>query len=186
MKAIADSAGVSKRSLYLWHADKAALFHACVLDGAERFPLPTLDTLQAPERALSTYAADIVRSLSNGERYAMSLLLMREGRDLPELTAPIGEIEFRYMVGPLAEYLACHGVPADDVTRRAQLFLAMALSEFNHCMLLGMPPPDDRANRQHAHLVVEVFLHGQSMAHGVRKRATAAVHGRVRRTTTTD
>ena len=31
MESIAQMAGVSKRSLYLWHDDKAALFRACLL-----------------------------------------------------------------------------------------------------------------------------------------------------------
>src|SRR4051812_2611515 len=49
MKDIAAAAGVSKRSLYLWHRDKAALFQNCVFKGAVDLNLPKLDPLLDPQ-----------------------------------------------------------------------------------------------------------------------------------------
>jgi TetR/AcrR family transcriptional repressor of mexJK operon len=169
MEAIAARAGVSKRTLYLWHADKAALFRACVLDGAERFPLPAIDAALQPEEALARYAAEIVRDLSTGQRYAMGLLLMREGRDFPELGPTIEQIEGRYMTLPVSAYLLARGLLADDVAERAQLFLSMALSESNHRMMLGMPPPDGPSIERHARLIAEVFLRGHRLAGDARR-----------------
>jgi AcrR family transcriptional regulator len=38
MDEVATAAGVTKRTLYAWHRDKEALFRACIVAGAERFP----------------------------------------------------------------------------------------------------------------------------------------------------
>ena len=64
MEAIALRAGVSKRSLYLWHADKAALFCAVVVDSARHLQLPVLDPASNRYEGLLEYSVAMRREFS--------------------------------------------------------------------------------------------------------------------------
>lgn len=160
MNAIAAAADVSKRTLYLWHEDKAALFQACVLEGARRFPVLNVGSEDDVETVLKSYAAALARELSADSSFYMGLLVIREGRDFPELARASGQATQDYLVGPLARYLQYHGLERAASTGQAQLLIAMILSEVHASLLMSGPPPGAVQAVRQAHLAVDVFLRG--------------------------
>lgn len=160
LESIAAAVGVSKRSLYLWHADKAALFMACVREGADRFPLLQIHSGTDVRAALHSYAMALVRELTSEFSFGMGLLLLREGREFPELAAAASQNMKQFMVEPLAEYLRQHNLEQEGSSDRANLLISMILGEMHSSMLVGDPLPDDARIESYAKLVVDVFLHG--------------------------
>lgn len=164
LESIAAAAGVSKRSLYLWHADKEALFKACVQEGAERFPLLEIRPGADVRTALCEYATAMIRELASEFSFGMALLLLREGRDFPELLTAARQGLMQFMIEPLARYLRQHGLERPDSTSRASLLITMILGEIHNSMLVDTPLPDDARIRDYASLVVDVFLRGASVS----------------------
>jgi len=157
MQAIAARAGVSKRSLYLWHADKAALFRACIADGVEQLDLPSLDCETDLERGLTLFAAALLSALSAEPAFGMGALLMHEGRDFPELARAVEQGHAR-MLAPLVAFLERHG--AQNGARLAHLFESMLLSDLQQRMVLGQPAPSPENAAVSVEDTVRLFLHG--------------------------
>ena len=162
MDEVAAAAGVTKRTLYAWHRDKEALFRACVMVGAERFPklAPERQEGEGLRAVLERYVAELHLELSREDSYGMGALFMREAGDFPELAQSIQRGHMDYRVGPLAEFLRSHGLEEQGRVDRTLLFVAMALSPLHNAMLVGMPLPDPAHARDHARLCVEIFLGG--------------------------
>lgn len=160
LESIAAAAGVSKRSLYLWHQDKAALFLACVKEGALRFPMPVIGPGKDVATGLRDYAVGLIRELASDYSFGMGVLLSQEGRDFPELIEASAQGMATFMIEPLAEYLRQHGLEQANSTDRASLLITMILGEFQRSLLMGVPLPDDARIEQYGDLVVRVFLNG--------------------------
>jgi len=158
MARIAAAAGVTKRTLYLWHADKAALFRACVIEGAQRFPVIDAPADEPIDLTLGRYFSELICELTSEDSNAMGRLFLREGSEFPEM-APIIERGFNdYIVSPLAEYLRRHGLEKADATQRTELLVMMALAPVHNELLLGRTMPDATAARAHVKFVVQFFL----------------------------
>jgi len=160
MEAIASMAGVSKRTLYFWHADKAALFLACTLEGSRQLPQPEPDPSKDIAQGLEEYAVRLVARLSDAENYGMAQLLAREGLDFPELAAAVRRGHDDYLVKPLADFLKLHGLENGLAQNGALLFVAMVLAEIDRAILLAQPIPTPREVSEHAAFVTKIFLFG--------------------------
>ena len=163
LESIAAAAGVSKRTIYLWHADKAALFVACVQEGAQRFPAPSIDPDGDVAVNLRNFAIALIRELASDYSFGMGVLLSREGRDFPELAAAAADGMNLYLTEPLADYLRQNGLEETASTERASLLISMILAQVQESMLMGVPLPDDDKFERHAELVVKIFLHGAAV-----------------------
>lgn len=160
MDAIALQAGVSKRSLYFWHADKAALFLACTLEGSRQLPQPEPDPSHDIGQGMRDYAVRLIAQLSTDDNYGMAQLLASEGRDFPELADAVRHGHDVYLVQPLAEFLKLHGFESAHAHNAAHLFIAMALAEIDRAILLAQPIPTPREIADHADFVTNIFLFG--------------------------
>lgn len=168
MDEVAAAAGVTKRTLYAWHDDKQALFRACVVAGAERFPRLEPDTGTGAGKdlrgALQRYVNDLHCELAREDSYGMGLLSLGEARDFPEMREAIQRGYSDYMVGPLAAFLRRHGLEEEGSVERTLLFLAMALSPLHNAMLVGLPLPRPAEVPAHAARCVAMLLDGQMAA----------------------
>jgi len=161
MDAIAQAAQVSKRSLYLWHEDKAALFRACVIQGAERFPTPSFNPTIRPDESLSIFATSLLEEFAQPSTLGMGRLVIRESHDFPELPAITVRSHDEYLVQPLADQLAAIGLEGGNARASAELFIAMILAPVHNHLLMGTPLPDDPAIKRHVAHATRTFLHGQ-------------------------
>lgn len=160
MGSIALSAGISKRTLYLWHADKAALFRACIEEGARRFPLPALGHRADVAETLERFARSLIEEFSTPSSVGMGALLLREQQEFPELLPTAERSRDIYLVQPLAAYLRDYRLERPGSTERARLFLSMALAQVHDHLMLGVPLPSKAIVDRHAALTVRVFLNG--------------------------
>lgn len=163
MDEVAAAAGVTKRTLYAWHRDKEALFRACVMIGAERFPRLAPDAAGANasgglRAALERYVVALHTELTREDSYGMGVLFQREAKEFPELAASIQRGHLDYMIAPLAAFLRLHGLEDEGSEERTMLFVAMALSPLHNAMLTGLPLPDEAGLAAHAARCVTVFL----------------------------
>lgn len=162
MDEVAAAAGITKRTLYAWHRDKAALFRACVVAGAERFPglTPASDNDGDVRGALERYVMALHGELTREDSFGMGMLTLRESAEFPELVEAVQRGHLDYMVEPLARWLRGHGLEAADSVERTMLFLAMALSPMHNTMMVGLPLPGRDDLARHAVRCVALFLDG--------------------------
>lgn len=163
MDEVAAAAGLTKRTLYAWHADKEALFRACVMLGAERFPRIEPGEGEDPRAALERYVLELHQELTREDSYGMGALFLREAAEFPELAGSIQRGHFDFMIAPLAAYLRKLGLEEADSTERTMLFVAMALSPLHNAMLVGMDLPDSTGVAAHARRCVSIFLGGSKV-----------------------
>ncbi|MDE2411418.1 MAG: TetR/AcrR family transcriptional regulator [Sphingomonadales bacterium] len=160
MDEVAAAAGVTKRTLYAWHRDKEALFRACVLLGAERFPRLEPDAAGDPADALERYVVELHDELTREDSFGMGALFLREATDFPELAGSIQRGHLDYMIAPLAAFLRRHALEEEGSVERTMLFVAMALSPLHNAMLVGMALPTPAEVLAHARRCVGIFVGG--------------------------
>lgn len=159
MHSIAVAAGVSKRSLYLWHGNKSALFRACITEGTIELKLPRLDPALEPRAALTAFGAVLLPAVST--RYAMDMtrLLFREASDSADVRAALvagAEIISR----PIVEYLTARGFSPTRALHLADIFMIVLTARINRAALHGEDPPDITANVEHLAVVVQLMCDG--------------------------
>ena len=162
MDEVAAASGVTKRTLYAWHRDKEALFRACVMIGAERFPrlVPERQESEGLRAVLERFVLDLHTELTREDSFGMGNLFQREAADFPELALSIQRGHIDYLVEPLAAFLRRHGLEEAGSVERTMLFVAMALSPLHNAMLVGLPLPDAKGASAHARRCVAIFLDG--------------------------
>lgn len=160
MDAIAQAAGVSKRTLYLWHEDKAALFRACLAAGVERFPLPQLSDPAQPEADLHAFGVALLLEFTRPSTVGMARLLLREANEFAEFGPMIRQSQDDYLVAPLARHLARVGIAHDSREAAARTLLSMLLMPVHNYLLIDAALPDEAEIEAHVRMVVRMFLRG--------------------------
>jgi AcrR family transcriptional regulator len=169
MDDIAVRANVSKRSLYSWHADKAALFRACAVEGARDLALAVLDPALDLEGGLTQYATVLLDALSDHYAFGMGSLLMREGRDFPDIPDAV-EQGHQYILEPLTTFLDEKGF-GESSARLSRLFESLLVSDLQQRMVLGLSPPTKEESEVRIADSVRLFLYGASAWQGASRRA---------------
>ena len=159
MDAIAARAGVSKRSIYKWHTDKAALFRACVMDTARQLPVPAVDMELPLEATLVQFGTAVLRALSTEFGFGMGSLIMWEGKDFPEIPLAIDQAE-GLITEPVSKILETHGIRSEPAKRLAYLFFVLLCSDIQRRMMLGLAPPSDQEIRRDANDAAILLLRG--------------------------
>ena len=170
MEAIALRAGVSKRSLYLWHADKAALFCAVVVDSARHLQLPVLDPASNLYEGLLEYAVAMRREFSTEYSLQVARFVLQEGANFPEIYKAV-DLEAQHLREPIHRLLEHDGFDRSTAERLARLFMWMMLSDIQQIAILNEAAlrPDD--TEEQVQLAVRVFVTGIA---GERKQAIKA------------
>ena len=158
---IARRAGVSKRTVYFWHADKAALFDACVLDGASSLSLPKLEVSDRWEEDLALFGKAMLHALSSDYAVGMIRLLTREGIDIATVAQTIAA-GGGYLYAPLVDLLVSKGIEGDEAMTLAQLYIAMLMSDVQRRLLLGQATPSASEIDAFADIATRTFLGGIS------------------------
>ncbi len=160
MNRIAEAAQVSSRTLYKHYADKLSLCVACLDMGVVHFPRIARQGDEAPNVTLERFAIALVEMLSSETSLRMSVLVYREGGELPELVEAAERNQYRHLVLPLAEFLRAAGLAGDDAEEMARLFNTMALFPWQGAINFNHPLPSAQATAHHAALVAQIFVDG--------------------------
>lgn len=169
MARIAAQAGVSKRTLYLWHQDKAALFQTCVVEGTRDLQLPSLDSSLDIPAALMTYGAVLLPAVSNAFSIDMTRLMFREGPDFAEVREALSDGS-RMITAPVATFLMAKGYAATEAQSLADIFVVGATALVQRIVVQGGEPPDLAENIAHLTTVVRLFTTGLSTPAGPDER----------------
>ena len=159
MDAIAAKAGVSKRTLYAWHADKAALLHAAIMDRAVALTAYVIDPGIDLKTAITSYSRAVLQELSTDYSMAVGALIMREARQF----APAGEALLQgqeFLRRPLVKLLQARGLTAGEANGIARTYMAALLSDLMHRMIMGYASPTPEQNRRQVALAVTMLLPG--------------------------
>lgn len=157
MEEIAAAAGITKRTLYVWHKDKQSLFRECILFGARRFPSVSPDDGVDVRTALVQYAIALHEELAKEDSSGIGLLFIREGPEFPELAEMVQQPHHDYLLLPLSKFLEKHGMEAEGRTEMAALFINMALSPLHNQMMLDIALPSPQAIQRHAEICADLF-----------------------------
>lgn len=160
MNQIAAAAGVTKRTLYLWHKDKIALFEACIDDGATRFPTLVIAQVPGVSATLEQHMAQLIVAFSQEEATTMTRIYLSETGEFPRLAAIIDRSRRDYVVDPVAAYLRDAGLEAEGSTDQAELLLALAFIPIHAALLYGKAFPTAAEAQVHAAQATAFFLRG--------------------------
>jgi AcrR family transcriptional regulator len=160
MRDVAARAQVSTRTLYNHHADKASLFSACLETSAH---FPQLDAAPDADVAavLKQFAKRLLRNMAADHRMRLGLLVWREGGEFPELVKASEDMQERFLIQPVAQYLRKTGFADANATELARLFVIMVMADWIRRITYGYPAASDREIARHVDLVVNLFLHGR-------------------------
>ena len=160
LRAIAEKAEVSTRTLYNHFPNKPALFAACLEYSGEQLR-PEIPDLEGDLRTqLVTYTTEMQRQLSSARSMRIARLIYREGIEFDELRK-IARRQFeRYQVAPVVNILEAEGLASPDSRILAAQFVAMAFGEWQRRLLFGGGPMTDEEMLGHAKLVTGIFLDG--------------------------
>lgn len=170
MESIAKRAGVSKRSLYLWHADKAALFCAVVIDSAHQLRLPELDPTFGLYEGLLEYGVAVRREFSTEYSLQVARLFLQEGGTFPEIYKAV-DLGAQHLREPVHRLLECNGFERRTAERLAKLFMWLLLSDVQQAAILNEAMPSPKNAEDQVKLAVRIFVTGIA---GERKDASSA------------
>jgi len=164
MDAIAAKARISKRTLYLRHADKAALFNTAIYDLLGRFLVPIENIKYDPGdlgMALVAVGRDMVMGVMRPEFLAIYRLVTFEAQRRPEFGRWINDARRRPAVQTIAAMLHQHRdeLRLTDFDRAAEQFMSLTVDVGLRLGAFGVKPaPREVEDRLNA--AVDLFLNG--------------------------
>lgn len=160
MHEIALAAGISKRTLYLWHASKADLFRACIAQGGLEFPVLAPEDGANVQEALTRFALALASRLSEPAHLQMGRLLLKDQHEFADFMPEARRIHALHLIEPLARWLRRNGLEMEGKTGRTRLFVAMVLAFVHEALLLGADDPGQEEKEQQIELAVNIFMRG--------------------------
>jgi len=168
MDMIAESADVSKRTVYKHFEDKHALFAAVVYMLCDKVVPPSLDALDIeasrPDTVLTRLAVQILSNLYAREQIALFRVVVMETQSFPELGALMYE-QVAHTEGLIRDYLATQqrkgilDLPDPDLA--ASQFLGLIKTDLQLQLLFGRRKRVSKAEIQKiAETSVDLFLNG--------------------------
>lgn len=167
VEAIAADVGMTKRTVYARHADKASLFRAAVHRAIERYSV-------SPERVRATIADDLEQTLLNIAMLRIDLVASPEGLKLqrvidteayrfPDIFTTAYEIAIlptiRFLADLLEREARAGNLKIDDTMMAAHVFMSMVVSGPVRFILSGNPMPE-KTLRVRVEYGVRLFLDG--------------------------
>jgi AcrR family transcriptional regulator len=160
VRAIAEVANVSTRTIYNQFETKLALFEACMESDSRHYPTHHLDFDMEPHKALHQFVVNLIHHLSTEMNLSLSIILYREGSEFPELLKNALTHEKVQLIQPLAKYLRRYGLEKANSCEHARLFSMLATAEFLRRLNFNLPMLTEAEIQRHASTVTAMFLHG--------------------------
>lgn len=169
MEAVAQAAGVSKKTIYRFVDTKEHLLEAVIDARSEALRSPIGQDAgpdpAAAKQALRQFLQELTRLVLSEETVALNRLVYAESLRFPAMAQAF------YQAGPVRNALALaawletqreHGIlRVEDSLALAQMLVSMAIAEPLRAATLGVAPlPTTAENHHRIAGVVEIFLHG--------------------------
>lgn len=164
---IAQSAGISTRTIYEHYQNKAELMLASVSHMVEKDvtalqSIPSMDAMTT-QAALNALGEKMLKRVMSKELISFYRMGVAEAMHMPELALKMKTIGPLRIQSVIADYLRKQAsqdlIPQQDFAKAAALFCEMLIAEPRNKALFGVLEKDWDA-KQHIAYVVEVFLNG--------------------------
>ncbi|MGI4747513.1 MAG: TetR/AcrR family transcriptional regulator [Janthinobacterium lividum] len=179
MAAVADAAGMSKKTLYQVFPSKLALFDALLK--AQFYQLPILADLggDTQEERLARLLLAIATMLTHPDRVALVRLIIIDGQVSPELSTAFERLEIGRDLNEVEAWISQEMIAGklwvEDVSEAATLLYGMAVAEPMLAWLLRAPRHDTMELLEgRIRRAVAVFLRGMKVLSDERSADSAA------------
>lgn len=166
MEAVANVAGVAKRTLYSRFADKDELFTAVIRRRRELFLAPVAKISAAGgglEQQLKQVGNHMLKWGLRDDTIAFKRLMAGEVRRFSTVPVNLLSESRERVIDAITTVLASSSEPPLTVTDKrfaAMQFLEMVMGPANQCAYYGAPAPSERARRAYIDNVIQLFLNG--------------------------
>jgi AcrR family transcriptional regulator len=177
MEAVAEAAGITKRTLYARYADKNALFSDVVvwatgLYHAAEFPEEIAEWDLAT--GLMTIARSTLKRAIDPDVKRLSKLALMESARIPDFSTQAYSTLWSPRVKAVADLLTTHqnagDIVVDDIEIAAELFIAMVAQRPAWMALLDATRPAEM-EESHLQQAVELFVRGIQSPSAIAKRS---------------
>lgn len=159
VRAIAQRAGLSTRTLYNHYDDKLALFAASLEWSSMRDSWTPAGSGSLHDQ-LAQFATHMQVRLSQDRQVRLARVIFRECSSFPQLEA-VSRAQFeRHQIVPVQQILHAHGFDTDQARELAAIYIAMAFQRWQNRVIYDEPAPSAKDVAQHAETVTALFLHG--------------------------
>ncbi len=130
IRAIADKAGLSTRTLYNRYPDKAALFEACLEMSSLQVQYRLTDRPGTLHEQLVHFGKLMQRRLNEDRSTRLARVIFREAASFPQLK-DVARSQFRrFQLGPVQRILEAHGFAPDQTEALAEAYAALAFQQW--------------------------------------------------------
>ena len=159
VRAIAERAGISTRTVYNRYTDKVALFEACLEMSAVRHHVPE-DGKGTLHEQLMRYALHVSSRINHDRQVRLARIIFRECISFPQLEEVSRRQFERFQLDPLQKILIAYGFSKTQAEMLADFYLALLLRRWQNRVIYNekaMTPAQIKAN---AETVTNLFLNG--------------------------
>ncbi|WP_196221860.1 TetR/AcrR family transcriptional regulator [Sphingobium sp. CAP-1] len=160
IRAIADKAGLSTRTLYNRYPDKAALFAACLEMSSLRVQYRPSDKPGTLYEQLVHFGRIMQAKLNEDRSTRLARVILREAASFPQLR-DISQSQFhRFQLGPVQRILEAHGFPTDQAERLGEAYATLAFQKWQARTMYNEAPLTPAEIDQQIESATTLFLSG--------------------------
>ncbi|ANI79714.1 MULTISPECIES: TetR/AcrR family transcriptional regulator [Sphingobium] len=159
VRAIAERAGVSTRTLYNRYPDKVALFESCLEMSAikHHFPAGGTGTLH---QQLVSYALHMNGRLNHDRQVRLARVIFRECTSFPQLEMVSRRQFERFQLEPVQTILAAHGFSAEQARELASFYVTLLFRRWQDRVIYNERAMTTAQIKANAETVTRLFLNG--------------------------
>jgi len=166
VRAIAERAGLSTRTLYNRYPDKVALFAACLEMSALQDARPPAMTHGSLHDDLVEFATHMQARLNQDRQVRLARVMYRECTSFPQLE-PVSRSQFeRFQLEPVRHILEYHGFEAAQAHDLAVIYVALAFHRWQSRVIYDERPMTPGEIRAQVRAATQLFLHGAIAVRG--------------------
>lgn len=160
IRAIADRAGLSTRTIYNRYVDKIALFAACLEKSARENDIPVLVGNGPLKERLVRYARHVQTRLNRDRQVRLVRLLYRECTSFPELEEVSKRLHEQFQVRPVRKMLEEDGFSPDQAEILATAYVSMVFQKCQSRVIYDERPMTPAEIKKQAEMITLLFLSG--------------------------
>lgn len=160
VRAIAERAGLSTRTLYNRYADKVALFAACLELSALRDAWTPHEQDGTLHDALVHFARHMQTRLNQERQVQLARVIYRECISFPQLEAVSRDQYERFQLGPAREILRAHGFDEEQAGELASVYVALVFHRWQSRVIYGERPLTSAEIERFTESDTKLFLNG--------------------------
>ncbi|HWV13595.1 MAG TPA: TetR/AcrR family transcriptional regulator [Sphingobium sp.] len=159
VRAIAERAGVSTRTVYNRYTDKVALFEACLEMSATRHHVPA-DGKGSMRDQLMRYALHVSSRVNHDRQVRLARIIFRECISFPQLEEVSRRQFERFQLEPVQKILTAHGFSKAQAEMLSSFYVTMLLRRWQNRVIYNEKAMSPAQIKVNAETVTSLFLNG--------------------------